>query len=96
MLAIDQIFAFNRRPIVPLGILSQLPITLEGKTICIDLMVVQRPLDFNLLLGRDYVYTMKFVVSTLFQVMYFPHDGNIVTVDQLSFIKIDHHMTPSH
>ena len=59
-------------------------------------MVVQGPLDFNLLLGSDYVYTMKAVASTLFRVMYFPHDGNIVTVDQLSFVKPDHCMTPSH
>ena len=92
----DQILAFNRRPIVPLGILPQFPITLEGKTVYIDVMVVQGPLDFNLLLGRDYVYAMKDIVSTLFRVMYFPHDGNIVTVDQLSFVKLDHRMTPSH
>ena len=59
-------------------------------------MVVQGPLDFNLLLGHDYVYAMKFVVSTLFRVMYFPHDGNIVTVDQISFIKPDYRVTPSH
>ena len=59
-------------------------------------MVVQGPLDFNLLLGHYYVYTMKFVVSTLFRVMYFPHDGNIVTVDQHSFVKLDYRVTPSH
>ena len=66
---------------MPLGILPQLPITLEGKTVCIDVMIVQGPLDFNLLLGHDYVYAMKDVVSTLFRVMYFPHDRKIVTVD---------------
>ena len=58
-------------------------------------MVVQGPLDFNLLLGRDYVYAMKVVVSTFFRVMYFPHDGMIVTIDELSFIKPNHRMTPS-
>jgi hypothetical protein len=49
-------------------------------------MVVQDPLDFALLLGQDYVYAMKAIVSTLFCVIYFPHDGRIVTVDQLSLI----------
>ena len=58
-------------------------------------MVVQGNLDFNLLLGRDYVYAMKYVVSTLFR-MYFPHDGKIVTIDQLSFVKPDYRVTPSH
>ena len=57
-------------------------------------MVVQGPLDFNLLFGHD--YAMKDVVSTLFRVMYFPHDGNIVTIDQLAFVKPDHRMTLSY
>ena len=73
-----------------------MPITLEGDTVYIDVMVVQGPLDFNMILGCDCVYAMKAVVSTLFQVMYFPHDGKIVTIDELSFVKPDHCMTPSH
>ena len=59
-------------------------------------MVVQGPLYFNLLLGHDYVYTIKAVVSTLFRVMIFPHDGKIVTIDQLSFVTPDHRITPSN
>jgi hypothetical protein len=46
-------------------------------------------LDFNLLLGWDYVYAMKAIVSTLFRVISFPHDERIVTIDQLSFISPD-------
>ena len=46
-------------------------------------MVVQGRLDLNLLLGRDYVYAIKGVVSILFKVIHFPHDGNIVTIYQL-------------
>ena len=92
----DQILAFNRRPTAPLGTLPYFPITLGGKTICIDVMVVQGPLDFNLLLGCDYVYTMKFVVSTLFRVMHFPHDGNIVTINHISFVTPNHRMIPSN
>ena len=59
-------------------------------------MVVQGRLDFNLFLGCDYVYSMKVVVSTLFRVMHFPHDGKIVTIDQLSFVAPDHRITPSN
>jgi hypothetical protein len=29
---------------------------------------------------------MKAIVSTLFCVIYFPHDGRVVTVDQISFV----------
>jgi hypothetical protein len=82
----QNLLAFNRRTSQPLGTLPQFPITLGGKTVFIDVMVVQDPLDFSLLLGRDYVYAMKAIVSTLFRVISFPHDGRVVTLDQLSFI----------
>jgi hypothetical protein len=82
----QNLLAFNRRTSQPLGTLPQFPVTLGGKTVFIDVMVVQDPLDFALLLGRDYVYAMKAIVSTLFRVISFPHDGRVVTVDQLSFI----------
>ena len=44
----DQILSFNLKTIAPLGTLPYLPITLGGKIVCIDVMVVQGPLDFNL------------------------------------------------
>jgi hypothetical protein len=82
----QNLLAFNRRTSQPLGILPQFPVTLGGKIIFINVMVVRDPLDFALLLGWDYVYAMKALVSTLFHVISFPHDGRIVTIDQLSFI----------
>jgi hypothetical protein len=85
----QNLLAFNRRTSQPLGILPQFPVTLGGKTVFIDVMVVRDPLDFSLLLGRDYVYAMKAIVSTLFRVISFPHNGRIVTIDQLSFIGPD-------
>jgi len=51
-------------------------------------MVVQGPLDFKFHLRRDYVYAMKVIISTLFQVMSFPHDENIVTIDKISFADL--------
>ena len=49
-------------------------------------MVIEDPLDFNMLLGWDYVYAMQAVVSTLFYVIYFNHGEEIVTIDQLDFL----------
>jgi hypothetical protein len=83
----QNLLAFNRRTSQPLGTLPQFPVTLGGKTVFIDVMVFHDPLDLSLLLGRDYVYAMKAIVSTLFRVISFPHDGRVVTVDQLSFIE---------
>jgi hypothetical protein len=48
------------------------------------MLVVQGPLDFNMLLGCDYVSSMNVVVSKLFHVMIFPCNGSIVTIDQIS------------
>jgi hypothetical protein len=78
--------SFNRRTSQPLGTLPQFHVTLGVKTVFIDVMVVQDPLDFSLLLGRDYVYSMKAIVSILFRVISFPHDGRVVNIDQISFI----------
>jgi hypothetical protein len=62
---------------------------LGGKNVFIDVMIVQDPLDFSLVFVRDYVYAMKAIVSTIFHVIYFPHDGRVVTIYQLSFVGPD-------
>jgi hypothetical protein len=80
----SQLLDFDRRPSESLGILPQFPITLGGNTVMVNMIVVNGPLDFNMLLGHDYVYAMNVVVSMLFRVMHFPHNGSIVTIDQLS------------
>jgi hypothetical protein len=51
--------------------------------------VVDAPLNYNLLLGRSWTYAMQAVVATVFQVLLFPHKGQIVTIDQLSFSRPD-------
>ena len=79
--------AFDGGTSQPLGILPKFPITLGRKTVYIDVSVTQGALDFSLLLGRDYVYAMGALVSSLFRVVCFPHDGRIVIIDQLSFIR---------
>ena len=50
----------------PLGILPSLPITLRRKIVYLNMMVVQGPLDYNLLLGNDYIYSMGAIFSSFF------------------------------
>jgi hypothetical protein len=57
--------------------------------VCVEVEVVDAPLDYNLLLGRSWTYDMQAVVSTVFWVLLFPHEGWIVTIDQLSFFRPD-------
>jgi hypothetical protein len=47
--------------------------------------VVPGPLDFNIILGRDYVYVMNVLVYNIFHVMHFPHNGSIDTIDHISY-----------
>ena len=51
----------------------------------IEVEVVDAPLDYNLLLGRNWMYSMQAVASSLFRVVCFLFNGNIVTIDQMSF-----------
>ena len=51
----------------------------------IDIEVVNAQLAYKLLLGRSYMYVMRAVTSTVFHLMMFPHEGKIVTVDQLTY-----------
>ena len=66
---------------LPKGYLAIFPITLDGKTVTVDTEVVDRHLDYNLLLGRSWSYTMTAIVSSILQLILCPLDGKIVTVD---------------
>jgi hypothetical protein len=57
--------------------------------VCIEVEVVDAPLDHKILLGRSWTYAMHAVVATVFWVLLFPHEGRIVTIDQLSFSRPD-------
>jgi hypothetical protein len=83
--------AFNGSAFKPYGVLPSLSITLEGKMVNIQVEVFDAPLDYNLLLGRSWIDSMRAVMSTLFWIMCFPHQGKVVTMDQLAFFNYDTH-----
>ena len=76
--------AYDGHPTKSQGILPHVPITLARKTVLIDIEVVNAQLDYNLLLMRSYMYAMRAVTSTVFHLMMFPHEGNIVTVEKIT------------
>jgi hypothetical protein len=53
--------------------------------VCVKVEVVDASLDYNILLGRSWTYAMQVVFATIFRVLLFPHEGWIMTIDQLSF-----------
>jgi hypothetical protein len=83
--------AFNGSNFKPYGVLPSLPITLEGKMVQVEVEVFDAPLDYNLLHGHSWIDSMRAVVSTLFHVVCFPHQGKVITIDQLAFSNSDTH-----
>ena len=57
----------------------------------IEVEIVNVNLDYNLLLGRNYIYDMDAIVSSLFHILCFHHDGRIVKVDQMDYSLGDSH-----
>jgi hypothetical protein len=81
--------AFNGSIFKPYNVLPSFPIMLEGKMIQVEVKVFDAPLDYNLLLGHRRIDSMHVVVLTLFRVVHFPHQGKVVTIDQLAFFNSD-------
>ena len=60
---------FDGRSFRPHEILPSLKVCLGGKSVTIEVEVVDAPLDYNLLLGRNWMYSMQAVASSLFHVV---------------------------
>jgi hypothetical protein len=82
--------AYDGQPSSPEGIFQNFPIELEGKTILINIEVIDTPLNYNILFGCSYMYVMKDVASYVFQAMMFPHNGKIITIEQVSHYEPNH------
>jgi hypothetical protein len=52
----------------------------------VDVEVVDVPLDYNVLLGCNWTYSMNAFMSYVFCTLCFHHEGKIVMIDQLSFV----------
>ena len=59
--------AFNGRGFHPHGLLQSLAVQLGGKTVTIDVEVVDAPLDYSLLLGISWFYAMTAVTLLVFR-----------------------------
>ena len=57
----------------------------------VDVEVFDACLDYNPLLGHRWIDSMRTVVSTLFRVLHFPHQGKFITVDQMAFFNSNSH-----
>lgn len=76
---------FGKHLFKPHGILTSLPIELGGKTVSLKVEVVDASLYYNFLISCTWFYAMKVVAYSLFQVIRFPYQGKIITIDQLDY-----------
>ena len=70
-------------------------VELGGKAVEIDVEVIDGNLDYNILLGRPWIYAMAAVVSTYFRKTAFPFQGGITIVDQQNFLPNGSQVTGS-
>jgi hypothetical protein len=77
----NMLTAFDGHSFCPHGILPAFSVQLGGKTVEVEVEVFDAPLDYNLLLGRNWTYAMVIIVSSIFRVLCFPHQGDIVTIN---------------
>ena len=54
---------------------------LGGKIVEIDVEVIEGNLDYNILLGRSWIYAIAAVVSTYFKKIAFPFQGGIAIIE---------------
>lgn len=85
--------SFEKHSHRPHGIIPTFPICVGGKVINIEVEIIDANLDYSLLLGRNWICEMDFIVSSLIRILYFPHEGIIVKVDQLDYSLGDPHAT---
>jgi hypothetical protein len=81
---------YDDRSSSPDGLFKNFPVEFGGKSILIDIEVINASLDYNILFRRSYMYAMKAVSSSMFHTMMFPHNRKIVTIDQLTHYKPNH------
>jgi len=72
---------FKGRSFMSHFLVSFFPFHLGGKTVSLEVEVVDAPLDNKFSLGRSWTYAMIIFVSPIFQILLFFHEGGIVIVD---------------
>ena len=84
---------FDGHSHTPHKIILNFPIRVGGKVVKIEVEIIDSNQDYNLLLGRNLIYEMEAIVSSLFRILCFPHKGRIVKIDQLDYSPGDSHTT---
>ena len=72
--------AFNGAEVKPLGIVV-LPVYAADRVVVVKFLVVDTPSTMNVIMGREWIHTVKGLVSTLHQVMRCQSPDGLYTID---------------
>ena len=56
-------------------IILAFPVDLGGEIVLVEVELVDATIDYNFLLGWSWTHAMTVIVSIVFRVVYFPHEG---------------------
>ena len=73
--------AHEDSPSTLVSLYQNVPVCLARKMVHIDIEILDTHLDYNILLGRSYMYAMSAIAFSVFRIMMFPHKDHIITVD---------------
>jgi hypothetical protein len=82
--SLTMLTTFDGRSFRPHNIIPSFLVQL-GKMVEVGVEVVDAPLNYNLLLGCNWTYTMTAIISSISRTLCFPHNGKIMAIDQFSF-----------
>ena len=78
---------FDGQGFQPHGLISSLAVELGGKIVSIQVEVVDAPLYYNLLLGRNWFYAMTAVSLTVFRTVQFLHLCELLLLIKLIYVR---------
>ena len=73
---------FDGHPFSAQTLVASYALQWGGKTLTVDVEVLDAPIYYNFLLGHSWIHVMMAIASSKSQVIRFPHWGKFVTTDQ--------------
>ena len=81
--------SFDVHSFSPHRLIISCPIDWGGKIVTMDVEVVDAPIDYNFLLGCNWIHALMAIVSLVSRVVQFLHWWNIVMIKQLDYCMLE-------
>ena len=75
------LWAYDVQPSQSQGVYQNITIFFAGRKTLMDVEFFDAQVDYTILLGRSFMYSMKDLASSLLRVMMFPKNRKVITID---------------